>query len=141
MQTKTTQIRAKDKNKNIERFGSMMSNRMKETANAAIPTTVEFAHVNGDMSITPVSLGIPIPKGEYMVNLMLTGPKVTSEEDHSHSAGSHDGHTSGDGAHSHSGGRHRHDLPAELRGILPGDTVVIVWCNGEPVVIAIAVKS
>lgn len=141
MEVKTTQNRAKDKHKNIERFGSLMSNRMKETANEAIPTTAEFAHVNQDMSITPASLGIPIPKGEYMVNLMLTGVKVTNEVEHTHGGGGHGEHLSGDGVHMHSGGKHSHALPSSLRGIEPGDTVVIVWCGNEPVVLAIAVKS
>jgi hypothetical protein len=125
---------------NIERFGTVMANRMKQTSNAAIPTTIELATVNSNMSITPDSLGAPIPKGEYMVNLMLTGSKITSKTEHSHSGGAHEQEV-GSGVHSHTGGEHDHGLPETLRNIQPGDRVVIAWCGNEPVVIAIAVSS
>ena len=66
--------------KNIERFATMMSDRMKQTSNAAVPTTIELGTVNSNLSITPASLGVPIPQGEYMVNLLLTGGIKTSKE-------------------------------------------------------------
>lgn len=124
---------------NIERFGSMMSDRMKQTSNAAIPTTIELGIVNGDLSITPDSLGAPIPQGEYKVNQMLTGKHETKDETHSHGDGDHAGHTEGTGGHSHTGGKHKHKLPDEYRGLAPGDRVLIAWCETEPVVIAIVV--
>lgn len=125
---------------NIERFGTVMSNRMKQTSHAAIPTTIELATVNSNLSITPDSLGAPIPKGEYMVNLMLTGSMMTSETEHTHSGGAH-AQEGGPGTHSHSGGKHNHALPSSHRNIKPGDRVVIAWCGNEPVVLAIAVSS
>ena len=118
-----------------------MADRMKQTSEAAIPVTIELATVNRDLSITPSSLGIPIPKGEYMIDIRLTGDLKTNEVEHKHGGGDHEGHTSGTGAHSHSGGKHYHTIPSIFRGISSGDQVLIAWCSTEPVVIAIVVPS
>ena len=126
---------------NIQRFTDMMSNRMKQTSNAAVPTTMELGTVNANLSITPDSLRVPIPKGDYMVNLMLTGDRTTSVSTHSHTGGSHGGHTSGDGSHTHSDGAHSHQLPASFRGLQPGDRILIAWCGTEPVVVAVVTSS
>ena len=127
---------------NIERFGTVMANRMKQTSDAAIPLTIELATVNSNMSITPDSLGAPIPQGEYMINLALTGSKKTGKTIHSHNDGTHGEHVGGgSGVHNHNGGEHDHPLPSPLRNIMPGDRVVIAWCGNEPVIIAIAVPS
>lgn len=103
---------------NIQRFTDMMSNRMKQTSNAAVPTTMELGTVNANLSITPDSLRVPIPKGDYMVNLMLTGGRNTSSND-----------------------EHSHQLPASFRGIQPGDRILIAWCGNEPVVVAVVTSS
>lgn len=108
--------------KNMQRLGSTLSNRMKQTSNAAIKTTVELGTVNKNLSITPDSLRVAIPKGDYMVNLMMTGERDTS--------------------HSYAGEyAHTHELPAAYRGLQTGDRVLIAWCGNEPVVVAIVVKS
>lgn len=127
--------------KNIENFASLMATRMQQTANAAIPNSLELGTVNNDMSITPDNFGVPIPKGDYMVNLMLTTSLVTSDTEHTHSGGAHGGHTGGSGDHSHSGGKHNHALPSAHRGIRPGDRILIAWCGNEAVVISIVVSS
>ena len=127
--------------KNIETFASMMSDRMQQAANAAIPNTLELGVVNDNMSITPDNFRIPIPKGDYMVNLRLLGKPETKEIAHTHSGGFHDGHTGGDGSHVHTDGKHKHDLQPEYRGIQPGDRILIAWCGNEAVVIAIVVSS
>lgn len=114
---------------NIERFANMMSNRMKQTSNAAIPTTIELGTVNPNLSITPDSLRVAIPKGDYMVNITLTGGRTTS------SAGGHNGHTNG------AAGEHSHELPTAYRGLQPGDRVLLAWCGNEPVVLAIVKSS
>lgn len=113
--------------KNMQRLGSILSNRMNQSANSAIPTTIELGKVNADLSITPDSIRARIPKGDYMVNLMLSGNLATSTESHTHSGSDH----------SHSGGSHSHKLP----GLKSGDRVLIAWCGNEPVVIAIVVSS
>ena len=126
--------------KNTQRLGATLSNRMKRTAYGAVPTTIELAVVNANLSITPDSLKAEIPRGDYMVNLALTGGIKTSTESHTHSGGSH-AQYSGDGSHSHSGGAHSHELPDGFRGLQAGDRVLVAWCGTDPVVIAIVTSS
>ena len=108
--------------KNMQRFSATLSERMKRTANSAIPTGTELGIVNANLSITTDSLQAAIPKGDYMVNLMLTGSRNTSSA-------------------SHGDGTHRHDLPSAFRGLQSGDRVLVTWCGNDPVVIAIVVSS
>lgn len=107
---------------NMERLGNVLSNRMKKTSSAAVPTTIELGTVNANLSITTDSLMSTIPKGEYMVNLILTGLYITG--------GPHGGHSDGNGSHSH--------IIRSLRG---GDRVLVAWCGSEPVVLAVVVGS
>ena len=126
--------------KNMQRLGSTLSNRMKKTANGAVPTTIELGVVNSNLSITTDSLQAAIPKGDYMINLMLTGSRRTSTESHTHSGGSH-AQYSGNGSHTHSDGEHNHELPSGFRELRSGDRVLVAWCGTEPVVIAIVTSS
>lgn len=112
--------------KNMQRLGATLSDRMKLTASGAVPTTIELGTVNSNLSLTTDSLQAAIPKGDYMVNLMLTGDRSTSTESHTHT----------DGYHSHS-----HELPGTFRGLSAGDRVLVSWCGNEPVVIAIVTAS
>lgn len=59
--------------KNMKRLGATLSNRMKRTANGAVPTAIELGVVNPNLSITTDSLQASIPKGDYMINLMFAG--------------------------------------------------------------------
>ena len=126
--------------KNMQRLGATLSNRMRRTADGAVPTTIELGVVNSNLSITTDSLQAEIPRGDYMVNLMLTGSRRTSSESHTHTGGSHAQET-GNGSHSHTGGDHSHELPAGFRGLQAGDRVLVAWCGVEPVVIAIVTSS
>ena len=56
---------------NIQRLGDTLSNRMKKTANSAVPTTLELGNIRGNLSLTTDSLPAMIPKGQYMVNRAL----------------------------------------------------------------------
>lgn len=96
---------------NIQRLGNILAGRMKKTANAAVPTTLELGTIGSGLSLTTDSLRALIPKGEYMVNLMLTTTDGTST------------------------------LPDTFRGLKNGDRVLVAWCGNEPVVIAIVVSS
>lgn len=108
--------------KNMQRLASVMAARMNQTSRAAVSTTIELGTVNKNLSITPDSLRVAIPKGDYMVNLMLTGEKYTG--------------------YGYSGEQsHRHELPAEYRGLRPGDRILMAWCGKEPVVIAVVTSS
>lgn len=127
---------------NLNRLGDVLSSRMRKTATGAVPTTLELGVINKNLSLTTDSLKTPIPKGDYMVNLALaSGTYNTSSETHTHSGGSHGGHTDGTGSHSHSGGAHSHRLPADFRALKSGDRVLVAWCGNEPVVIAVVVSS
>ena len=126
--------------KNMQRLGSTLSNRMKRTAKGAVLTTIELGVVNSNLSITTDSLQAAIPKGDYMVNLMLTGSRETSSEVHTHSGGSHSQY-SGSGTHTHNDGEHSHTVPEGFRCLKPGDRILVAWCGTEPVVIAIVVSS
>lgn len=104
---------------NIQRLGETLASRMTKTANAAVPTSIELGVINGNMSLTTDSLRAPIPKGEYMVDIMLTGtapndPYETEDEK---------------------------KLPSVLRALKAGDRVLVAWCGNEPVVVAVVVSS
>ena len=117
--------------KNTQRLGDVLSRRMKKTAKGAVPTGTELGVINSNLSLTTDSLQAAIPKGDYMVNLMLTGGISTSTESHTHTGADH----------SHSGGAHSHNLPDGFRGLHAGDRVLVAWCGNEPVVVAIVVSS
>lgn len=127
---------------NIQRLGETLTSRMNKSANAAVPTTLDLGVINANLSLTTDRLKVPIPKGDYMINLMLaSGTYDTSSTTHSHSGGAHGGHMGGDGQHSHDGGAHTHRLPGDFRTVRAGDRVLVAWCGNEPVVIAIVVSS
>ena len=108
--------------KNMQRFGAALENRMKKTARGATHTTIELGVVNSNLSITTDSLRVPIPRGDYMVNLAMTGGVQTSSV-------------------SMNGTTHSHSIPSTFRGLQAGDRVLVAWCGNEPVVIAIVVGS
>ena len=120
--------------KNSQRLGAILSNRMKKTANGAVPTTLELGVVNANLSITTDGLQAAIPKGDYMVNLMLTGGLMTSTESITYTGEPYEEGETGYGAHSH-------ELPAAFRALQAGDRVLVAWCGNEPVVIAIVCSS
>ena len=135
---------------NIDRLGIGLSDRMKRSAGAAVPTVLELGTVNGDLSISTDSLSTTIPKGSYMVSLTLTHETYFSYNEmnssamapHVHTGGEHGGHESGSGAHTHNtDGLHDHRAPSVFRRLKPGDRVLVAWCGAEPVVIDIVVSS
>lgn len=140
---------------NIQRLGETIDGRMKKAASAAIPMGVELGTINSNLSLITDSLKTPIPKGDYMICLTLTGGYDTNstihshdEGEHVHSGGVHGGHDSGNGSHTHDGGAHNHvggahthRLPETFRNVKAGDRVLVAWCGNEPVVISIVVSS
>ena len=58
---------------NIDRLGSLIASRMKKTSSAAVPTAIELGVINANLSLTTDSLPVAIPKGDYMINLLMTG--------------------------------------------------------------------
>ena len=51
---------------NIQRLGETLAKRMTRTANAAVQITTELAMINDNMSMTPDSLQVAIPEGDYL---------------------------------------------------------------------------
>lgn len=100
--------------KNMQKLSSVLSRRMKRTASGAVPTTIELGVVNANLSLTTDSLQAAIPKGDYMVNIMLSGDAGEGEQG---------------------------SLPPTFRGIKAGDRVLVAWCGNEPVVISIVTSS
>lgn len=128
-------------NGNMQKLGNILSDRMKKTANGAVPTTLELGVINENLSLTTDSLKTAIPKGEYMVNLTLASKTYnTSTESHTHDGGAHS-QFSGSGSHTHTDGAHAHRLPEDFRELKSGDRVLVAWCGNEPVVIAIVISS
>lgn len=109
---------------NMQRLGDTLASRMKKTSAAAIPTTIELGTINSNLSLTTDSLPVPIPKGDYMINLMLAGSSYRTG-----SAATADGLS------------HSHTLPDTFRSLKEGDRVLVAWCGNEPVVMAIVVSS
>lgn len=131
---------------NMQRLGDTLASRMKKTSAAAIPTTMELGTIGSNLSLTVDSLPVAIPKGDYMLNLMLAGDSYhTSSETHSHSGGSHShsgtDHSHSGGSHTHDGGAHSHELPDAFGPLKEGDRVLVAWCGNEPVLIAVVVSS
>ena len=117
---------------NMQRLGATLADRMKKTSAAAVPMALELGTIGSDLSLTTDSLRVPIPKGDYLINLMLAGNSYrTSSEAHTHSGADH----------SHSGGEHSHALPSAFRSLKSGDRVLVAWCGNEPVVVAVVVSS
>lgn len=108
---------------NIQRLGETLASRMTKTANAAVPTSIELGIINENMSLTTDSLRVPVPKGEYMVDIRLNGPAPNDPYETQEKE------------------EHKHKLPKFFRALKPGDRVLVAWCGNEPVVIAIVVSS
>lgn len=108
---------------NMQRLGDTLASRMKKTSAAAIPTTIELGTINSNLSLTTDSLPVAIPKGDYMLNLMLaSGSYITASA-------------------TVEGSTHSHALPASFRSLKEGDRVLVAWCGNEPVVLAVVVSS
>ena len=106
---------------NIQRLGNTLASRMKSTASAAVPTTLELGTIRDNLSLTTDSLRSLIPRGEYMVDRRLTGDSHTSTEGEAEP--------------------HSHELPDTFYRLKDGDRVLVAWCGNEPVVLAVVVSS
>lgn len=138
---------------NIQRLGETLAGRMKKSAAAAVPTTLELGTINGNMSLTVDSIGTPIPQADYMVDLRLTHETYYSYNElydadmkatrkpHHHAGGTHGGHDSGNGSHTHDDGLHDHRVPSVFRRLEPGDRVLVAWIGYQPVIVAIVVAG
>ena len=108
---------------NMQRLGATLASRMKKTSAAAVPTTLELGTIGDNLSLTTDSLPVAIPKGDYMINLMLAGGSYRT------------------GSETLDGNTHSHTLPSVFRAPKEGDRVLVAWCGNEPVVVAVVVGS
>ena len=53
--------------RNIQRLGDTLVRRMTKTANAAVQVETELGTINYNRSLTPDSLNVPIPEGDYLI--------------------------------------------------------------------------
>ena len=114
--------------RNIDRLGKTLSGRMTRSAKAARRTEIELGELDGNLSLTTDSIKTPIPKGDYLVTLTLTGDFLTEDQTPTCSEGGTC--------------THNHRLPEnEFRELQPGDRVLVAWCGNEPVIISIVVSS
>lgn len=135
----------------IELFGLNMTAQARRVADAGKDASPELGVINGDWSLTVGSLGNPIPKGEYMVSLHLqtlnTGEQLTitaTDGLHSHGPSGEHQQSQYNGTHSHTNeGPHSHVVlvGSTIRGVQPGDRVLVIWVGTEPIVVDIVVNS
>lgn len=135
----------------IERLGMTMHKRAQDVSKANKDAAPELGIINDDWSLSVSSLPNAIPKGEYMLSLHLTSkntdePLTKTANDGLHSHGPSGSHSQreGDGTHSHTNeGPHVHVVLVgeTIRGIQPGDRVLVIWAGTEPVVVDIVVNS
>jgi|GEM_PF-6456519 len=125
-------------------LAELLSERMQTVLKAGNSILLELGRIRNDLSLSVDSLKDYIPKGDYLLSLSLTG--LTGDNLHSktiahnHSGGEHTQQT-GNGFHTHEDGSHTHVLPAPLRGVKPGDRVLVVWAGGQPIVTNIITGS
>ncbi|MCM1104892.1 MAG: hypothetical protein NC409_12400 [Clostridium sp.] len=136
------------KNSGMNQLASVLSKRIRSETDT--PPLIDFGEIQENGSLLTNTFPIPIPRGDYMICRQLTlgedGTCLTVTEtdgDHEHTGGGHEGHETGDGTHTHKGGIHGHivPVPEQLRGIRPGDRVLVAWVQNEAVVIDIIIRS
>ncbi len=139
---------AYDKKNGINHLANVLSMRIKDETKT--PPMLDFGEIQGNGSLLTNTFPVPIPRGDYTVCRQLTLGKegscmtVTDMDGlHEHSGGVHEGHDTGDGTHTHEGGSHTHVIPVpeQMRGIQPGDRVLVAWVQNEAVVIDIIIRS
>lgn len=97
----------------FDRLAEVLRAREVKLMQGSAAPAVELGTVNSDGSLSVRSLQSPIPQGDYLVALPLAAANVTETAD-----------------------RHTHKVPS-LRGLRPGDRVLVLWASGEPVAAAI----
>lgn len=108
----------------MQKLAKVLDARMGEHSEGGF--SFDFGVIKKDYSLVSNTFPVPIPKKDYSVCRLLANLTVSV------SGGTHGGHSSGSGQHSHS---------ISMPKLKPGDRVLLVWVEGEPVVIDVVVKA
>lgn len=139
-------------NKGVNALASVLQTRTKDLTNS--PSPIDVGEIQSDMSLLTNKFPLPIPQTDYMIcrsvalgkidDIIYRTQKVGEELSgrHVHTAsnqGTHGGHTSGDGSHSHTDSdremEHVHDflVGEKMRWLQPGDRVLVAWYGNDNV--------
>ena len=117
---------AADNYSGVNSLANVISNRIRNMTES--PLMLDYGTIKGDMSLRTDTFPIALPQSDYTVcrqlTLGATGDKLTN--------------TSVNGEHAHS-----HDvyLPEKMRGLKPGDRVLVAWVNNDACVIDIILPA
>ncbi len=103
---------------NLTALGELLNQQMQRVRKAGKEREFELGTIDDDLSLIVDSLKDAISKGDYLIALRLTaltGGRLTTSE---HSI-----------------------LPEPMRGIRPGDRVIVAWVGGQPIVMDIVTGS
>ena len=125
---------------NIEKLGDTLNKRMQKAATARVSVIAELGTITSNMGLQVASLGNVIPKGDYLISQHLIAGSTRTVSTTTENGGEHlhEGGEKKDGAHKHS---LNIEIPSELKNLAPGDRVLVIWCENEPVVTSILVSS
>ena len=115
---------SKMKKNGMEKLAKVLDLRMGEYSGGGF--SFDFGVIKKDYSLVSNTFPLPIPKKDYSVCRLLANLSTNV------SGGTHGGHNSGTGSHSHK---------VVMPKLKPGDRVLIVWVEGEPVVIDVVVMA
>lgn len=111
-----------DENAGINKLANVLSQRMKKESES--PLALDFGEIQGNGSLVTNTFPVPVPKGDYsvcrQVTLGNTGEPLTT--------------TSGNTVLSVV-------VPEKMRGLMPGDRVLVAWVQNEAVVVDLVTSS
>ena len=125
-----------ESNQGMNKLARIMQDRMRKNQDANDALVLDFGTIQKDMSLKTNTFAIPIPQADYHVVRQLTLGPTGSVLTHTGTQGTHGGHNSGSGAHSHT-----IVVPEKMRSIQPGDRVLVAWVQSEAVVIDIVLRG
>lgn len=111
-------------NPGASKLGKVLSERMSKQSES--PLVLDFGSIQSNYSLLTNTFPKPIPKSDYTVCRHISGITLST------SGGTHGGHESGNGSHSHS-------IPVPK--IKPGDRVLVAWIQNEVTVIDVIVPA
>lgn len=109
---------AKNGNSGANSLAQLLTSRMEQAKKA--PLVLDFGEIGRNYELITNTFPVPIPRTAYSVCQKALGINLEL------SGGTHEGHTEGNGSHTHSAG---------LPEIAPGSRVLVAWVQQEAVVI------